>query len=85
MSNKPIKMNKLRTIIRLYEEQTGLKTIAVMARTSRNTVKSISKSGTVWVCPMKRSNKKAKLSSMIYSVFVKAAIPAIRGWKNWTG
>lgn len=39
MSNKPIKMNKLRTIIRLYEEQTGLKTIAVMARTSRNTVK----------------------------------------------
>jgi hypothetical protein len=32
-------MNKLRTIIRLYEEQTGLKTIAVMARTSRNTVK----------------------------------------------
>ncbi len=39
MSNKPIKMNKLRTIIRLYEEQTDLKTIAVMARTSRNTVK----------------------------------------------
>ena len=39
MSNNPIKMNKLRTIIRLYEEQTGLKTIAVMARTSRNTVK----------------------------------------------
>jgi transposase len=38
MSNKPIKMNKLRTIIRLYEEQTGLKTIAVMSRTSRNTV-----------------------------------------------
>jgi transposase len=32
-------MNKLRTIIRLYEEQTGLKTISVMARTSRNTVK----------------------------------------------
>ncbi|GHT54709.1 putative transposase y4bL/y4kJ/y4tB [Bacteroidia bacterium] len=39
MSNTPIQMNKLRTIIRLYEEQTGLKTIAVMARTSRNTVK----------------------------------------------
>lgn len=39
MSNKPIKMNKLRTMIRLYEEQTGLKTIVVMARTSRNTVK----------------------------------------------
>lgn len=39
MSNKPIKMNKLRTIIRLYEEQTGLKTISVMARVSRNTVK----------------------------------------------
>jgi transposase len=39
MSNIPIKMNKLRTIIRLYEEQMGLKTIAVMARTSRNTVK----------------------------------------------
>ena len=39
MPNIPIKMNKLRTIIRLYEEQTGLKTIATMARTSRNTVK----------------------------------------------
>lgn len=39
MSNKPVRMNKLRTIIRLYEEQTGLKSIAVMARTSRNTVK----------------------------------------------
>jgi len=39
MPNITIKMNKLRTIIRLYEEQTGLKTISVMARTSRNTVK----------------------------------------------
>jgi hypothetical protein len=34
MLNIPIKV-----IIRLYEEQTGLKTISVMARTSRNTVK----------------------------------------------
>jgi transposase len=32
-------MNKLRTIIRLYEERTGLKTIAVLVRTSRTTVK----------------------------------------------
>ena len=39
MSNNPIRMNKLRTIIRLYEEQTRLKTIAEMTRTSRNTVK----------------------------------------------
>ena len=39
MSNIFIKMNKLRTIIRLYEEQTGLKTISVMTCTSRNTVK----------------------------------------------
>mgnify|MGYP003623290415 CR=1 FL=1 len=39
MPNIPIKMNKLRTIIRLYEEQTGLKTISAMARTSRITVK----------------------------------------------
>jgi transposase len=39
MPNKSIEMNKLRTIIRLYEERTGLKTIAVMSRTSRNTVK----------------------------------------------
>ena len=39
MPNIFITMNKLRTIIRLYEEQTGLKTISVMARTSRNTVK----------------------------------------------
>lgn len=34
-----ITMTKLRTIIRLYEDRMGLKTIAVMARTSRNTVK----------------------------------------------
>lgn len=39
MSNNPIFMTKLRTIIRLYEDRVGLKTIAVMARTSRNTVK----------------------------------------------
>lgn len=39
MPNIPIKMNKLRTIIRLYEDRMGVKTIAVMARTSRNTVK----------------------------------------------
>ena len=39
MSNKPIIMTKLRTIIRLYEDGIGLKTISVMARTSRNTVK----------------------------------------------
>lgn len=39
MSNNPIIMTKLRTIIRLYEDGVGLKTIAVMARTSRNTVK----------------------------------------------
>jgi len=39
MPNKFIKMNKLRTIIRLYEERTGLKVIAALSRTSRNTVK----------------------------------------------
>lgn len=39
MPNKFITMTKLRTIIRLYEDHMGLKTIAVMARTSRNTVK----------------------------------------------
>lgn len=32
-------MSKLRTIIRLYEDRRGLKPIAEMARTSRNTVK----------------------------------------------
>jgi transposase len=32
-------MTKLRTIIRLYEDLLGLKTISTMARTSRNTVK----------------------------------------------
>lgn len=31
-------MSKLRTIIRLYEDQIGLKTISTMARTSCNTV-----------------------------------------------
>lgn len=39
MSNTPIQMNKLRTIIRLYVEGTGLKPISAMSRTSRNTVK----------------------------------------------
>jgi len=39
MPNKFIKMNKLRTIIRLYEERTGLKVIAALSRTSRTTVK----------------------------------------------
>lgn len=39
MPNTPITMTKLRTIIRLYEDRTGLKTIAEMSRTSRNTVK----------------------------------------------
>lgn len=32
-------MNKLRTIIRLYEAQTGLKPIAGMVHISRNTIK----------------------------------------------
>ena len=32
-------MNRLRTIVRLYEEQTGIKTIAGLARISRNSVK----------------------------------------------
>ncbi len=39
MSNKCISMNKLRTIIRLYEEQTGIKSISSLSRTSRNSVK----------------------------------------------
>jgi hypothetical protein len=39
MPNKCISMSKLRTIIRLYEERTGFKTIAYLVRTSRNTVK----------------------------------------------
>lgn len=39
MPNTPITMSKLRTIIRLYEDRIGLKTISTMARRSRNTVK----------------------------------------------
>lgn len=39
MPNNPISMNKLRTIIRLYEARTGLKPISAMVRISRNTVK----------------------------------------------
>jgi len=39
MPNKSITMNKLRTIIRLYEAGTGLKAIAGMAHISRNTIK----------------------------------------------
>lgn len=39
MPNKTITMNKLRTIIRLYEARTGLKPIAGMVHISRNTIK----------------------------------------------
>lgn len=39
MPNRPLPMNKLRMIIRLYTERVGLRAIAEMARTSRNTVK----------------------------------------------
>lgn len=39
MSNKPIQMQKLRQIIRLYCQGTGLKTIHSMVGTSRNTIK----------------------------------------------
>ena len=37
MPNTPLKMNKLRTIIRLYTDRVGLRAIAELARTSRNT------------------------------------------------
>lgn len=50
MPNTPITMSKLRTIIRLYEDRIGLKTISTMARTSRNTVKKhISKWNTLGI------------------------------------
>lgn len=39
MSNKPIVMQKLRQIIRLYCQGTGIKTIHGMIGTSRNTIK----------------------------------------------
>lgn len=45
MPNTPISMNKLRTIIRLYCNQTGQKKISKLCETSRNTVK---KYVTIW-------------------------------------
>jgi|GEM_PF-2618167 len=39
MSNTPIKMNKLRQIIRLYCQETSTKTIHGMLGTSRTTIK----------------------------------------------
>ncbi len=39
MSNKPIEMHKLRQIIRLYRQGTGIKTTHVMIGVSRNTIK----------------------------------------------
>lgn len=39
MPNTPLKMNKLRTIIRLYTDRVGLRAILELARTSRNLVK----------------------------------------------
>lgn len=39
MPNNTITMNKLRTIIRLYDAGTGLKPISGMVHISRNTIK----------------------------------------------
>ena len=47
MPNKPLAINKLQTIIRLYTKRVGLRAIAEMARTSHNTVKKHATSGTL--------------------------------------
>ena len=39
MPNRPLKIHKLRTIIRLYTDRVGLRAISELARTSSNTVK----------------------------------------------
>lgn len=43
MPNKSLPMDKLRTIIRLYTERVGLRAIAELSRTSRNSVKKLCK------------------------------------------
>ena len=83
MSNTPIKMNKLRMIIYLCEEECGLKIIDSLSRTSRNTVKSMSRNGIVWESLMKRSNRKAIRNLVSCFVSGKAPIHPIPGWKSW--
>lgn len=67
MPNTPLKMNKLRTIIRLYTERVGLRAIAEMARTSRNTVK---KYVNIWnSLSLSYEEFIAKSDSELYSLF----------------
>jgi hypothetical protein len=48
MSNKPIKMNRLRQIIRLYCQGTGIKTITGWWGSPGTPLKSMSVCGTHW-------------------------------------
>lgn len=74
MSNKPIIMTKLRTIIRLYEDGVGLKTIAVMARTSRNTIK---KYITLWLeLSISYDDFQSKSDSELHTLFCTKDEPA---------
>lgn len=74
MPNTPLKMNKLRTIIRLYTERVGLRAITEMARTSRNTVK---KYVNIWnSLSLSYEAFIAKSDSELYSLFCVVESPA---------
>ena len=84
MPNTPITMSKLRTIIRLYEDRIGLKTISTMARTSRNTVKKILASGTLWVLAMRSSKARAMQNLICCSVSRTTTLHRTRAGKSWS-
>ena len=76
MPNTPITMSKLRTIIRLYEDRIGLKTISTMARTSRNTVKKyISKWNTLGLSYEEFQGKSDAELNMLFCIPDDAAPP----------
>lgn len=76
MPNTPITRSKLRTIIRLYEDRIGLKTVSTMARTSRNTVKKyISKWNALGISYEEFQSKSDAELNMLFCITEDAAPP----------
>jgi transposase len=74
MSNMPISMNKLKNIIGLYCQGTGIKPISAMSHTSRNTVKKyIRKWDTLHLSYQEFMSKSDKELSLLFSVEEKSS------------
>ena len=74
MPNKFLRMNKLRTIIRLYEEHTALKAIAALSRTSRTTVKKYIHK---WnLLDMSYEDFRVRSDSELHELFCVPAVPS---------